>query len=97
MELETLKQDIFRWAGWISIVMGLLVLAVINISLLSGYDLLITGDLSAIVIVGFLLGTFAAVPKHSRQLGLWGVLLSLYTGFFTVVIFFLGWTISPFP
>lgn len=97
MELETLKQDIFRWAGWISIVLGLLVLAVFNISLLSGYDLLIAGDLSAVVILGFLLGIFAAVPKHSRQLGLWGMMLSLYIGFFTVVIFFLGWTIAPFP
>lgn len=97
MELETLKQDIFRWGGWISIVLGLLVLAVFNISLLSGYDLLIAGDLSAVVILGFLLGIFAAVPKHSRQLGLWGMMLSLYIGFFTVVIFFLGWTIAPFP
>jgi len=97
MELETLKQDIFRWAGWISLVIGLFVLAMINISLISGYSMPLANQFSLLVFLSVVLSIIVLFPKHSRSLGIWGLLICLYIGFFATAVFFLGWMINPFP
>ncbi|MFC4411615.1 hypothetical protein ACFOZY_14400 [Chungangia koreensis] len=97
MELESLKQDIFRWVGWLSVVIGLIVLAIANISILSGYDVPLSNQFSLLLFLSFLFAIIALFKKHSRPLGLWGLLISLYFIFFLIVIFFIGWTINPFP
>lgn len=97
MELGTIKQKFFLSVGWLSVVIGLASLAIINIFLLWGYDLPIVNNITFWLLITLILGILAAINKNSRSLGLWGVGLGIYLGFFIVVMFILGWTVSPFP
>jgi hypothetical protein len=97
MELGTIKQQIFQWIGWLSIVTGLISIAVINIYLLWGLNVPLGNNLSLWLWVTFILGIIAIFNKKSRSLGLWGIGLGLYLGLFYMVMFILGWMINPFP
>jgi len=98
MELGTLKNTILQGFGWVSVVMGLIALALINISLLSGYDGLLTNLFSSSwIAIAVVFGIISLINKKSRSLGFWGLGLSIYLGLFVAVIFVLGWTIVPFP
>ena len=98
MELGSLKKTILQGCGWMSVIMGLISLALINISLLSGYDGSLTNLFSfSWVVIAVVFGILSIFNKKSRSLGFWGLGLSIYLGLFVAVIFFLGWTITPFP
>ncbi len=98
MELGTIKNTILQSCGWMSVMMGLIALALINISLLSGYEGSLTNLFSSSwVIIALVFGIISIFNKKSRSLGLWGLGLCIYLAFFVAVIFVLGWTIVPFP
>ncbi|WP_077210630.1 hypothetical protein [Bacillus dakarensis] len=97
MELGTLKHKVFIWTGWLSVCTALISFAVLNIFLLWGYNVPIGNNISFWVLLTLIFGGVAVFNKKSRSLGLWGLGLSIYLGFFMAVMFILGWTISPFP
>ncbi|KGR76350.1 hypothetical protein [Ureibacillus sinduriensis] len=97
MELGTIKNTVLHICGWLSVVMGLIFLADINLSLLSGYDGALSNIFSSWIMLSVVLGVISTFNKKSRSLGLWGLGLSIYLGLFMAVIFILGWTIVPFP
>lgn len=97
MELGTIKQRVFQWIGWLSIVTGLISLAVLNIFLLWGFHVPIGDNISVWFLVTVILGLISTFNKSSRRLGWWGLGLGLYLGLFLVVMFVLGWAIHPFP
>ncbi|GAA0289128.1 hypothetical protein GGQ92_002369 [Gracilibacillus halotolerans] len=97
MEFGTLKQRIFLWIGWLSIVTGLIPFAILNIFLLWGYNVPIGNNTSFWFLITITLGAVSTINKNSRPLGLWGIGLGLYLGLFVAVMFVLGWAINPFP
>lgn len=97
MELGTIKQTVFLWIGWLSIVTGLISFVVLNIFLLWGYNAPAGNNISFCFLITVILGIVSILNKNSRSLGLWGLGLGLYLGLFVVVMFILGWTINPFP
>lgn len=97
MELGTLKTSIFHWSGWVSVIVGLFALGIINFSLLSGYDTPFSDRLSLFIFLSFAFGVVACFRRASRSLGLWGIFLAIFLLLFMGVIFFLGWVIIPFP
>ncbi|MFC7686360.1 hypothetical protein [Ureibacillus sp. GCM10028918] len=97
MELGTIKNTILQACGWLSVVMGLISLALINLSVLSGYDGGLANSYSSWILLAVVFGIISSLNKKSRSLGLWGLGLSIYLGLFVAVIFVLGWTIVPFP
>lgn len=97
MELGTIKSTILKTCGWLSVIMGLISLALINLSLLSGYDVPLANTFSSWVLLAVVFGFVSLFNKKSRSLGFWGLGLSIYIGLFVAVIFVLGWTIVPFP
>lgn len=97
MELGTLKIRIFHWAGWVSVVVGLFALAMVNISLLSGYDTPFSDQLSLFILLSLLCGAAACFRQASRTLGLWGIFLAVFLIIFMGIMFILGWAIVPFP
>ncbi|MGM9920575.1 MAG: hypothetical protein ACI33O_04965 [Bhargavaea sp.] len=72
-------------------------MALLNITLLSGYDSSFTNQMSLWISVIIISGLVSLVGKNSRPLGLWGIGIALFLILFTGVIFFLGWAIVPFP
>lgn len=97
MELGTIKQSVFQWIGWLSVVTGLISLAILNIFLLWEYDIPIVSNIFNWILITFILGVISIFNKNSRSLGLWGIWIGIYMGFFVAVMFVLSWTISPFP
>ena len=97
MELGSLKGKLIQGMGWLSVVIGLVSLAILNISLLSGYNLQIENKFSSWVFISSVLGVISLINKKSRSLGLWGLGISIFIGVFIMTIFVLGWTIVPFP
>ncbi|KGR85066.1 hypothetical protein [Lysinibacillus odysseyi] len=97
MELDTLKIRVFHWAGWISVIIGLFALAILNITLLSGYDTPFSDRLSLFIFLSLLFGAIACLQRMSRTLGLWGIFLAFFLILFMGVMFLLGWFIIPFP
>lgn len=97
MELGTIKSAILHICGWLSVVMGLIFLADINLSLLSGYDGALSTIFSSWMLLAVVFAVISTFNKKSRSLGLWGLGLSIYLGLFIAVIFVLGWMIVPFP
>lgn len=97
MELGTIKSTIIQGLGWMSVVMGLISLAIINLSMLSGYNLPIGNKFSSWVLISLVFGIISLLNKKSRSLGLWGLGISIFIGLFVFTIFVLGWTIVPFP
>ena len=97
MELGSLKTSMFHWAGWVGVTVGLFALAIVNISILSGYDTPFSDRLSLFIFLALLFGALACIRKSSRILGIWSILLALFLIIFMGIIFFLGWVIVPFP
>ncbi|SDE93425.1 hypothetical protein [Bhargavaea beijingensis] len=97
MELDKVKVVSFRIIGWFSVITGVLALLLLNISMLSGYDISFMEQLSFWVSAILISGLVSLFGRHSRPLGLWGIGIALFLIFFTGVIFFLGWMIVPFP
>ena len=97
MELGSIKSTLIQGVGWLSVVIGLVCLAILNISLLSGYNLQIENKFSSWVFISSVLGVISLINKKSRSLGLWGLGISIFIGVFVMTIFVLGWTIVPFP
>lgn len=97
MELGTIKSTIITGLGWLSIVMGLISLAIINITLLSGYNLQFENIFSSWIVISSVIGFVSLLNKKSRSLGLWGLGISIFIGVFMLTIFVLGWAIVPFP
>ncbi len=97
MEFGTLKISIFHWAGWASVVIALFALAIVNLSLLSGYDTPFSDRLSMFILLSMVFGGVASFRRSSRPLGLWGISLALFLVLFMGVMFILGWVIVPFP
>lgn len=97
MELGTIKQRVFLWVGWLSIISGLISFTVLNIFLLWGYNVPFGNNISLWFLITIIPGIVSTINRNSRSLGLWGLGLGLYMGLFVVVMFFLGWTINPFP
>ena len=96
MELGAIN-TILKTCGWLSVIMGVISLALINITILSGYDLPFANAISVWVIPAVFLGFVSLFNKKSRSLGIWGLGLTLFIGLFVAVIFFIGWSIVPFP
>lgn len=97
MELVTVKERVFLWIGWLSVVTGLVSFTILNIFLLWGYNIPIGNNISFWFLITMILGVISTMKKNSRSLGLWGLGLGLYLGLFIVVMFILGWAINPFP
>ncbi|MEK3981368.1 hypothetical protein MKY37_20355 [Psychrobacillus sp. FSL K6-2836] len=95
MELGSIKNTILTGLGWLSVIMGLISLAIINVSLLSGYDVPLAN--TSWVLISVVFGIISVFNKKSRTLGFWGLSISIFLGLFVVTIFGLGWTINPFP
>jgi len=97
MELATVKQRVFLWMGWLSIITGLITLVFLNISLLWGLNVPIGSNIPLWLCITLAFGIISTTNKNSRSLGLWGLSLGIYLGFFLIVMFMLSWTINPFP
>lgn len=97
MELNKVKLKSFQVLGWFSVITGIIALALLNISMLSGYDLSFMEQLSFWISSILISGLIALFGRNSRSLGLWGLGIAVYLGIFTAVIFILGWVIMPFP
>ncbi|MEK4386235.1 hypothetical protein MKZ25_10555 [Solibacillus sp. FSL W7-1464] len=97
MELGTIKSTVLQTMGWLSVVMGLISLAILNISLLSEYDLQIETRFSSLVVTSIIIGVISLVNKKSRSLGFWGLGISMFIIVFVFTIFGLSWTVAPFP
>jgi hypothetical protein len=97
VELDKIKLKSFQVLGWFSVITGIVALALLNISMLSGYDLAITSQLSLWISVILISGLISLLNKQSRSLGFWGLGIAGYLGFLIAVIFILGWIIVPFP
>lgn len=97
MEFVKVKQKIFQFIGWLSVIIALTYFALLNISLLWGYNAPLGSNFSLWFLVILSLGLVAILHNKSRSLGLWGLGLALYLGLFAAVMFFLGWFINPFP
>lgn len=97
MELGTIKSTIITGLGWLSIVMGLISLAIINITLLSGFNLQFENTFSSWIIISSVIGFVSLINKRSRSLGLWGLGISIFMGIFLLTISVIGWIIAPFP
>ncbi|WP_157297467.1 hypothetical protein [Bhargavaea sp. CC-171006] len=95
--MDRVKHISFQVFGWFSVIIGILALALLNITLLSGYDSSFTNQMSLWISVIIISGLVSLVGKNSRPLGLWGIGIALFLILFTGVIFFLGWAIVPFP
>ncbi|WP_071393343.1 hypothetical protein [Bacillus tuaregi] len=97
MELGPMKQRIFLSIGWLSVIMGLVSLVTLNIFLLWNYDIPIVGDIFFWISLTLISGVVSIFNKNSRSLGLWGLGIGVYLGAFVVVMFVLGWAVTPFP
>jgi hypothetical protein len=97
MELDKVKILSFQVLGWFSVITGIVALALLNISMLSGYDLSFMEQLSFWISAILISGLVSLFGRQSRSLGLMGIGIALYLGLFTGIIFFLGWIIVPFP
>lgn len=97
MELGKIKQKVFLSIGWLSVILGLISLAILNIFLLWGYNTMFANNIFFWTLITLIFGTISAINKKSRSLGLWGLGLGVFLGLFVVVMFVLGWTVSPFP
>ena len=97
MELGSLKNKFFQYAGWISVILGLITLIIFNVALLSNFDSPFMNLYSLFISGCLLFAILACFNKHSRSLGKWGLFLGLYLILFIATIFFLGWMINPFP
>ncbi|EMR06017.1 hypothetical protein C772_01997 [Bhargavaea cecembensis DSE10] len=97
MELDKVKLKSFQVLGWFSVIAGIVALALLNIAMLSGYDLPITSQLSFWITVILISGLISLSNRQSRSLGFWGLGIAVYLAFFIAVIFILGWIIVPFP
>ncbi|WP_155591828.1 hypothetical protein [Lysinibacillus cavernae] len=97
MELGALNKFIFNVFGWASVSLGLWTLIIINSWIIIGYDAPLTISFKTVIILIFIFGILAAIPKSSRALGKWGIFLSCYLVIFMIVIFMVGWSITPFP
>lgn len=97
MELGAIRKTVFQGLGWLSVVMGLVSLAIINISLLSEYDLQVESKFSSWVVISSVFGIISLVNKKSRSLGLWGLAISIFIMVFIFIIFGLSWAANPFP
>lgn len=65
MELGTIKSTVLQTMGWLSVVMGLISLAILNISLLSEYDLQIETRFSSLVVTSIIIGVISLVNKKA--------------------------------
>lgn len=97
MELDRVKHTSFQVLGWFSVIVGILALALLNFSLLSGYDSAFTNQMSIWISAILVSGLISLVGTKSRPLGLWGIGIALFLILFTGMVFFLGWVIVPFP
>lgn len=97
MELSKIKISILQGLGWLSVIIGLFALIIINISLLSGYKVPFMDQMSLLVLITVIMSVISLFNKQSRSLGLWGFGICAYIGFFTICIFIFGWAIIPFP
>lgn len=97
MELGKIKVVFFQWLGWLSVLSGLVILIMINISLLSGYEFSFMDNLYLWLLITLVISVISFFNKKSRPFGLWGLGICVYVGMFSIFIFFLGWMIAPFP
>ena len=97
MEFSSIKNKLFQYAGWSSVILGLIPLAIFNVSLLSNFDAPFSDQYSLFILGCFLFAIISCFNKHSRSLGKWGLFLGFYLTLFIFTIFFLGWLIVPFP
>ena len=97
MELGTIGSTIFKTSGWLSVILALISLALLNLTMLSSYDIALGSTFVLWVIFAAIFGFVALFHKKSRSLGLWGLGVSFFIGLFLFVIFFLAWMIIPFP
>lgn len=93
----TIVHQITKVSGWISVIIGLIVLFIFNIGLVTNYSINIMGDFSGLLFISFLTSVIALFNKQSRALGIWGLSISLYCLVFIFGIFILGWSAVPFP
>ena len=93
----TIIHQISKVSGWISVIIGLIVLFIFNIGLVTNYSINIMGDFSGLLFISFLTSVIALFNKRSRALGIWGLSISLYCLVFIFGTFILGWSAVPFP
>jgi len=98
MELVTLKrfEKGFVTAGWIGMIGGLCLLLLLNILILTNIDVT-DNNFYLFVYLTAPFNVIAICSKKSRSLGIWGLSILLFIMIFTVIIFFLGWMVIPFP
>jgi len=93
----TILNQITKVSGWISVIIGLIVLFIFNIGLVTNYSINIMGDFIGLLFISFLTSVIALFNKQSRSLGIWGLSISLYCLVFIFGTFILGWSAVPFP
>jgi len=98
MELVTLKrfEKGFVTAGWVGMIGGLCLLLLLNILILTNIDVT-DNNFYLFVYLTAPFNVIAICSKKSRSLGIWGLSILLFIMIFTVIIFFLGWMVIPFP
>ncbi|MCR8853608.1 hypothetical protein [Lysinibacillus fusiformis] len=95
MELGALKKIIFNVFGWASVSTGLWTLIMVNSWIIVGYGAPFTSKnfITLTIVFGFI----AILSRPSRSLGKWGLFIGGYLILFMIVLFFVGWSITPFP
>lgn len=99
MELDKINrfETPLKICGWISVIIGLIMLFTFNIGLLTNYETPLDDYYSLVISLSFLFGFIALFSKRSRSLGIWGLGIGVFILLFLVIFFFLGWMIVPFP
>lgn len=90
------KKKVATVTGFISFLLSLLSLMIINITLLTGHGGMI--GFVYISILGFFLGIVGLFTKKgSRLYAVWGVSLNLFVVIFPFIMFILAYTINAKP
>ncbi|GIO24326.1 hypothetical protein [Oceanobacillus sp. J11TS1] len=84
----------FYTASYLSIIVGLISLLLLNINLLFQTMFSINFSLQGL---GILLGIIGLFNSHSRTPGVWGIVLNIFSVIFIIVVTFISLTINYQP
>ncbi len=99
MELGKLNMfhQISKVSGWISVIVGLIILFLFNVGLLTSFSVSFLNDFNLLIFITFCSAIIALFNKQHRSFGLWGLCIALFSVIFIFGTFILGWMVMPFP